>query len=194
MAVFRPITIRGRRYDFEHLEPIELDITAGSGGKSPKTFRVLVNFGCHCFTEEYDVTKHAREDRYMHEDEYRAFCPIRYEHSKNLPEVVKALGKKNAYVTQQSNYMIVQRRTEAGATIRYAIFFTVEKGPKHGADVVVTIASAYDKPKLTRIAPCINFSTLVAKTHKGEKVKPPTSSYIRKKNPLRRRARAKPGS
>jgi hypothetical protein len=182
MAVFRPITFRGTRYDFEHLEPMELEVKETSSGKSPKKIlRVLVNFGCHCFTEEYDVKKHTWEDRYVHEDERRAFSPIRYERSKNLREFVKGLGNKTAYVTRQNNYVTVQRSREAGATTRYAIFFTVEKGPQDGADVIVTIASAYDKPNLTRTAPCINFSTLVAKTHKRERVQPATPSYIRKK-------------
>lgn len=181
MTIFKSITIQGVTYDFYHLVPLTIDVTVAKGKQDERTFKVLVNFGCHCFTEEHDAARHTPDYRYAHNGELRAFCPDRYARSLGLPGIIQGAASRPVFITRQNNYMMVEMITEAGAKVPYTIFFDVERGKKGVADVVMTVVSAYDKPGLVDKAPKIGFSTLVAKTFKGEKVTPTTPQGIKRK-------------
>ncbi len=170
MTTFKSITIQGVTYDFAHLGPMTIDVTVSKGKPDEKTFSVLVNFGCHCFTEEHDPAIHTPDYRYEHEKELRAFCPNRYARSQGLRDIITGIGNRPVFITLQNNYMLVEMITDAGVSVPYTIFFSMEKGKKRTADVVMTVVSAYDKPGLADKAPKVGFATLVAKTAKGEKV------------------------
>lgn len=181
MTSFKSITIQGVTYDFSHLVPLTIDVTVAKGKKDERTFKVLVNFGCHCFTEEHDPARHTPDYRYHHDGELRAFCHARYARSQALPGVIQGAARRPVFITRQNNYMMIEMITDAGVKVPYTIFFSVERGKKGVADVVMTVVSAYDKPGLVDKASKIGFGTLVAKTYKGEKVTPTTPQNVKRK-------------
>jgi hypothetical protein len=181
VTIFKSITIQGVTYDFNHLMPMTLAVTVRAGKPDEKTFSVLVNFGCHCFTEEHNPDTHTPDYRYEHDGEVRAFCQHRYARSQGLPGIINGVGNRPVFITQQNNYMLVEMTTHDGATVPYTIFFSMERGKKGRADVVMTVVSAYDKPAVTDKAPKVKFGTLVAKTSRGEKVTPTTPQRTKRK-------------
>ncbi|MGD9668848.1 MAG: hypothetical protein AB7U75_07275 [Hyphomicrobiaceae bacterium] len=180
MTTFKSIKIKGTVYDFAHLEPITLDVTIGQGDKA-ETFRVLVNFGCHCFTTTYDAAVHTPDYRYTHGSELRAFCPERYAYSKGLPDILNGIGNKKVFFTWENNFLHVELIVEEGQSIQYAIFFDLKRGTKGKAHVIMTVVSAYEKPELTDRLSAIKFHTLVAKTARGEKISIPNPTTRKRK-------------
>lgn len=168
MSVFKSITIQGAEYNFEHLVPITIEVTAGKDAQA-RTYKVLVNFSCHCFTQELDDQIHTPDYHYVHENERRAFCPVRYELSRGLPDIIREIGNKRVYFTWERNYVYIEQVDDQGEVVPYTIFFDVKRGNKGVADVVMTIVSAYAKPGMARQASPIRFPMLIAKTARGEK-------------------------
>jgi hypothetical protein len=179
VTVYKSITIKGATYGFDHLVPMKIDVGVGSGADA-RTLSVLINFSCHCFTDKLDPGVHTPDYHYIHEGDQRAFSHSRYTHSLGLPDILKAIERRRVYFTRQSNYVLVETVDENGVKVPYTVFFDVKKGSKGGADVVMTVVSAYVKPDMTTSAPTIRFATLVGKTFRGEKPTATSPQQIKK--------------
>jgi hypothetical protein len=180
LSSFKPITIQGVTYAFEHLAQMTINVAVGKDDAA-RTFSVLINFSCHCFTDTLDVAVHTPDYHYFHGSERRAFSHSRFERSRTLPAIMEAIDNKRVYFTNQNNYVLIEIVDAAGVKVPYTVFFDMKKGRKGIADVVMTVASAYEKPGMTTKAPTIRFHTLVAKTARGEKPTPTQPQRIKRK-------------
>jgi len=120
-------SFEGKVYTFPHLEQMTLVIDLVVS-QQPIAIPVRVTFGCHCFTEAFDPTRHSDHHRYAHRDEVRAFDIERYECSLQLPEVMHAMRNGTIYKGDQS-YTYVAQITLPPETGRqsYSVFFSLNK-------------------------------------------------------------------
>lgn len=155
-------------YDLTHLDSFTMTVTPK--GENATNYKVLVAFGCHTFTEKWDAADPAHL-KFVGSGEDRRFCTIRHAHSLALPQLVRDARK--VFFTRERNYLIAQN--PVGAGVPYAVFFNMEPARLKGVDAAMFVVSAYPKanlPPKKNLDP-ITMATLVAKTVKGEPIKPP---------------------
>ncbi|MGF6766252.1 hypothetical protein P3T24_006598 [Paraburkholderia sp. GAS33] len=129
MSNFAAKQFRGLQYTFGHLQPLVLQPLLTPTGGDPVIVPVDVQFGCHCFTEEFKDALHQDEHRYSHLGELRAFDVIRYECSLQLPAIVNAMLGGMIYWCKES-YTYVTRVTlpdTDGVAQDYSLFFSLTK-------------------------------------------------------------------
>jgi hypothetical protein len=162
----------GQVFDLDHLSPFTITVTPKAEGAP--SFKVLVTFGHHCFTREWQAGLDDAAMRYAVGREVRCFCTVRHGLSLGLPAIVNAAATGKVYFSQDRNYLIVE--AVDGLAAPYAVFFKLEKAERaHNADAVMFVVSAYEKrnlPAKSRL-PSISFATLIAKTVRGERITPP---------------------
>ncbi len=162
----------GKAVSLGHLEPSDLVCATDA---RPDGLRILVIYSCHCFTETYDEKQHG--DRQIVKDDRgreRAFCPMRYALSAELPALVAGLPGAHVYQTPEANY--VRIKLEGGAD--YRMFFNLRRATKDneeaGYDLRLFVESAY-RPEAGALEPAkmqkVRFRVLADKVAKGEKVK-----------------------
>lgn len=157
--------VGGVAYGLSHLNPFTIRVAPK--GEGAPIFKVLVSFGSHTFSREWQAGD--RPDFAVTDDTgTRCFCPIRHGHSLNLPRIVAAAVQGKAYFSQRQNFLLVEALP--GLNGPYAIFFNVQKAKSKEFDVAMFVVSAYEKPNLPRKLPTITFATLIAKTSRGEPV------------------------
>lgn len=110
-----------------------------------RDLRIDVDFANHCYTEKFIQGTHVPDQIVVTEakDRHRVFCPVRYELSFQLPELIKALPRSKVHQTsQRRNYVyVVQLKTEGRP---YEIYFMLQRAAKNAeADLRLTIESAY---------------------------------------------------
>jgi len=133
----------GETYSFSHLKPISMKLLLGEEEVS-----VRVNFGCHCFTEDFDPLKHKEHHRYTYRNEVRAFNLIRYNLSLNLPSMIRSELPTGTIRKSEDNYTyLTHLKLEYDGIVysSYPIFFSIEKDRKTSKGVVIFIKSAYPK-------------------------------------------------
>jgi len=166
------VEIAGRPYTLGHLSPFTIAVTPRADGAP--SFKVLVTFGHHCFTREWQEGQDDIALRYTVGRDVRCFCTVRHRLSLALPAIVNAAATGKVYFSQDRNYLIVE--AVDGLSGPYAVFFKMEKPERvHNADAIMFVVSAYEKrnlPARSRL-PSISFATLVAKTARGERITPP---------------------
>ena len=95
-----------QNYDFSHLDAFSLTYTYINTNVS-KEININIEFGFHCFTDDifyYEKGKKIPKDNIdqnlliTHKNETREFDLLRYEQSKQLPELIKNLFKKDSNV------------------------------------------------------------------------------------------------
>ena len=120
----------GHTYTFDHLQPRTIDLALQGRGQR-HALRVDVTFGCHCFTEEFDVVIHSDHHRYTHEGEVRAFDVERYGCSLHLPQVLTTIASGTIYRSDTS-YTYVTKITLQSRTgpVDYSMFFSLTKPSK----------------------------------------------------------------
>lgn len=154
---FPPLIIASKSYEFKHLEPFTMSFHSN---KAAKNLRVNVRFSNHCFTHSPVLEETYSPDFLLpdHAGRERVFCPIRYNLSHSLEELVKGLNDPKCKVYQTAarrnfNYSI-QIEDPAGP---YHLFFEVSKATgekKKMQDLSLFVESAYpelpvgDAPKL----------------------------------------------
>ena len=128
-----------------HLEPFEFRCPTPDGNSR----RVRVRFSPHVFTRKY-------ED----DDPYegvcfgnRIFCPIRYEDSFLLQDIITELPDARVYQTwEKRNYVFLAVETPQRDD-RYHLFFSIKKvGSKRNRHIEMWIESAY-RQENSRYAP-----------------------------------------
>ena len=107
MAHFHQITIRGETFTFDHLESTDLTVTVKSG-KTTRDIVIVVNFGCHCFTEKHDPAIHTPDLIYRHDGEIRTFDYARYALSKALPDIIRRIPGRKVFFSRETNYLTIE--------------------------------------------------------------------------------------
>lgn len=146
MSNFHNKQFKGKSYTFGHLQPMQMKVPLDSKGSL--VIDMHVTFGCHCFTEEFDQKLHRPDHRYTYKGELRAFEPLRYECSLQLPALMQSLLKGTIYNADQS-YTYVGHIALASfqGPQSYSIFFNLKKDTQSTAPAVrMFVKSAYLKP------------------------------------------------
>lgn len=138
----KPVMHEGEEMPIDHLE--QMTITCPCEVLDRKLV-IEVSFANHCYTEKYVEGAHEVEQIILTEaeDRHRIFCPIRYELSKQLPELIKELPSKRVHQTsQQRNYVYVVPLEVQGRP--YEIYLMLQRASSDSnADLRLTIESAY---------------------------------------------------
>jgi hypothetical protein len=138
----KPVVHEGKEVSIDHLAPMTITCPCESIGRD---LLIDVDFANHCYTEKFVEGVHEIEQIILTEaeDRHRIFCPIRYELSHQLPDLIKALPNYRVHQTSQSrNYVyIVPLRIKNKP---YEIYFMLQRAaPDSPADLRLTIESAY---------------------------------------------------
>lgn len=151
MSNFPHKTFQGVTYQFGHLDPVQMKVALNVAGTN--LIDMHVTFGCHCFTEEFDKSKHTPGHSYTYKGEHRAFDVERYTCSLQLPQVMQSLLKGTIYHAKES-YTYVAHITLpvplAQGPQSYSLFFSLEKDMTAAAPALrMFVKSAYLKPLVT---------------------------------------------
>lgn len=152
-----------------HLEDTIIQVTSGA-----KTFRVLVTFSCHCFTEEIKP-HHTPDYHYVYGHERRAFCPVRHGLSHNLPNFIAGLSGKAVYLAGRNNYFII--RSNGG---NYVVFFDVKTATNPKYDARIIVQSGHIRNPFIQYAKPVKFNDLVAGKAAGTPITPGKKQKIQR--------------
>jgi len=142
---WRPFTHQGQVYDLTHLHPFEHAFTRAEKDEKPaETFNFEFMFGLHTFTRGSKGGQPIPlELRYRDSRETREFCFTRYELSKQLPDIVRALDTHRCYHTRHGNFFTIERMTQEGKIVHYEVYFDIKR--EKGGVMTCSIVSAYPK-------------------------------------------------
>lgn len=148
MSDFPQKKFQGQTYKFDHLAPVQMQVPLNAAATN--VIDMHVTFGCHCFTEEFDSSKHTPDYRYSYRGEQRAFNLERYECSFQLPQVMQSLLKGTIYNADESYTYTAQITLESlQGPQSYSVFFSLEKDKEAAAPALrMFIKSAYLKPSV----------------------------------------------
>jgi len=176
VAFFKSKSFGGQTYDLGHLDPFTLNVNYEGAN-----YRVHIQFGHHCFTEEREDW-HLPDRKYEYDGETRSFCTVRYKASVKLPNIVQGLVDKSVYVGKEYNYFVLRNHDLLGNAPPYAVFFSVDRSRnKKKGDAFMRIQSAYQKPNMIEKAAPIDFAYLVSSVAKNEKPVPGKPVIIKRK-------------
>lgn len=150
MSNFPNKQFEGRRYQFGHLEPMQMKLPLNAG---KTTFIDMhVAFGCHCFTEEFDASQHRPDHRYTYNGELRAFNTLRYECSLQLPRLMHAMQNGTIYNADESYTYAAHITVESiSGPQTYSIFFSLQKDCSVQTPALsMFVKSAYLKPLVAK--------------------------------------------
>jgi hypothetical protein len=138
----KPIVHDGKEVLIDHLAPMTIVCPCAPIGRD---LVIDVMFANHCYTEKFNSDVHELEQIILTEagGRHRIFCPIRYELSLRLPELIKALPKCRVHQTAQlRNYVyVVPLEIEDRP---YEIYFMLQRAASDShADLRLTVESAY---------------------------------------------------
>ena len=164
------LRIFGDVIDLSHLEPFTLTCATGARDEA---LQINVRFSNHCFTEEFDESRHAGDLVVMDHKRKRAFDRFRYDLSKNLPDAIQLLPEVRVHQTfEQRNYVYAASITGLEGRI-YEVYFTLRKAGG-GVDLHLFVESAYAveyaSPRANR-PNAIRFKVLAGKVFKGQRVR-----------------------
>lgn len=146
MSDFPSKQFQGALYTFGHLQPIRMTVPINADGSL--IIDMHITFGCHCFTEGYDAAVHRPDHRYKYKHETRAFNPLRYECSLQLPALIQPMLKGTIYNADESYTYAAHITLESiKGPQTYSIFFSLEKDKRTKAPAIrMFVKSAYLKP------------------------------------------------
>ena len=169
MPFWNPLVVDGTPVDLSHLEPFEFSVVP-KDWNAPAT--ISVSFHDHCFTETFDAARHAAAiiTSQASRHERRAFDPIRYALSRQLPGFVRGLDGQRIASTQQHNLV----RIELADGKDYGIFFTLRRESPKRCGLFVVSAYALDRPRQSVVVTGeMRFNVAVAMVLAGRKPKFP---------------------
>ncbi|MBB3214837.1 hypothetical protein FHW67_004160 [Herbaspirillum sp. Sphag1AN] len=145
MSHFPNKQFEGALYTFDHLRPVHIKLALNAD--QSVMIDLHISFGCHCFTEAFDVAVHRPDHRYTYRHETRAFNPLRYACSLQLGQVVRTMLKGKIYNARESYTYTTQ--VSLASTIgpqSYSIFFNLERDKgKQTPTLRMFVKSAYVK-------------------------------------------------
>jgi len=169
--MLKPIKYGGQVMKLDHLAPVTFDCPCPDIGR-PLSIRA--HFTNHCYTEAYDPALH-RPDRVVLRDGnglLRAFCPVRYELSHQLPTLITNLpdNKKVHGTGEGRNYVYAVGLDDKESP--YEIYFRLRRTV--GNDLRLTVESAYCRDGLSNLRRrpnAIRFAVLAHKIATGQPVR-----------------------
>jgi len=161
------------RPSIEHLAPFGFTYARPAKGDDPGWEKeIAVTFSWHCYTR----TPEPGEQVYILRDgnEQRCFCPIRYQLSRYLPDIIRQLDQKAIFQTGKGNFVTVEVIEPAGRTVEYGVFFTVTSG-RGKEPLKLRVSSAYpffEQEKRYQVSrQKIRFNIIVYNTMRGKPIK-----------------------
>lgn len=150
MSNFPSKQFEGALYTFGHLQHIQMKVPLNAEGNL--VIDMHVTFGCHCFTEGFDGAVHRPDHRYTYQNELRAFDPLRYECSLQLPRLMQAMLKGTIYNADESYTYAAHITLESSeGSQSYSIFFNLKKDKQAPTPAVrMFVKSAYLKPLVAK--------------------------------------------
>lgn len=131
------------KYDISHLESFEFQVTQPppkNTNKPALTYDLVSSFSWHCYTRTPEP--HESVNRVTRGGETRCFCPIRYKHSFQLPDIIRGLANKKVFQTGKGNLVTIEIIDDDGTKREYEIYFSVShQGKKR--PLKLSIESAY---------------------------------------------------
>jgi hypothetical protein len=132
----------GRVLSIDHLAPFEIKCPCEP---IDRDLTIWVHFQNHCYTEDFDESKHIKEHILCWDSPTRprVFCEDRYDLSHKLRPLLTELPKRRVHQTTQiRNYVYVVPLEIEGHI--YEIYFMLQRAQgKDVADLRLTIESAY---------------------------------------------------
>lgn len=142
----KSVAFGGAEYPLNHLASFRTVVPAKDPLASPAVLQVT--YSCHVFSEKW-VDGMDEERRYVEDAENRAFCPVRYGCSINLPQLVNYHVGGKAYEGRDSKGVRNHFFYAEADGVPYPIFFRLGKASKiHGVHGILHIISAYQNPAL----------------------------------------------
>lgn len=161
----RPFTLGGVEYPLGHLQSFRVTVPQKDPLQAPAILQVT--FSNHVFTEKWDDEIHSAEHRIEANGEVRAFCPVRYGCSINLPGLIAYHVGGKAFEGRDSNGAMNRFFYAEADGIPYPIYFAVGRADRiPGVDGILHIISAYQRPAMpSRVRfQAIKFARLVHQT------------------------------
>ena len=112
--------------------------------KPARTYNTQVIYSLHCFTRGKKDEDSNKSLYYSDLRECRVFDFLRYELSKQLPEIIESLINRQCYHTGKGNFLVVEILNKNGDRYNYEIYFKLNRSPK--GILTLHIQSAYSKP------------------------------------------------
>jgi hypothetical protein len=168
MIKWRPYSLNGVVYDLTHLHPTTVKYTQDQKDGA-REYTVDVAFGLHCFTRgAADGEIVDPKAQYADAKESRVFDKDRYELSKRLPDLVKALSTAKCYHTDRGNFFTVDIIREENKILQYEVYFTIFLSGT--GTLVLRVQSAYvrdSKHRVNRKGKSVRFFILLFNTQMG---------------------------
>ncbi|MFM6592190.1 MAG: heat-shock protein [Dolichospermum sp.] len=145
---WRNFTFNGQVYDLSHLDVHRVEYTDETDENNPFTYRFIVTYSSHCFTEKSEDLTSEELELLMYHDlnkkESRPFNFERYHLSRQLPSIIKSLADKTTLVCHAGykKYASVKVLDSNGIEVDYFVVFTVFRESKK---LRLHIQSAYPK-------------------------------------------------
>jgi hypothetical protein len=165
MPYWSPLAIDGVTIDLAHLEPFEFQVMPA---RHTAVATVSVHFHDHCFTETFDPARHAVaiQTNQASAHELRAFNVVRYELSKSLPGIIRALDGQRVASTREGN--LVRVTLQDGTT--YPMFFTLRRENNRRVKMFVVSAYPWDGPGKLVTTGEMKFNLALAKVLQGQRL------------------------
>lgn len=141
---WRNFTLNSEIYDLSHLNAHSVEYLDNRDTNKLITYKFIVTYGLHCFTKESEDITEEESQLLMYKGprESRSFNLERYDLSKQLPEIIKALGQSATLVCHAGygNYAIVKVVDSKGVKVDYFVVFKVFRETKR---LRLHVTSAY---------------------------------------------------
>jgi hypothetical protein len=174
VTCWRNFVFNGETYDLSHLNAHWVQYSDDRDAEHPAIYKFIVIYGLHCFTKDaIDLTDEASKRlMYVAPRESRHFNFERYALSKNLPDVILALGKLTTLVFHAGygNFATVKLLDSMGNEVSYFVVFTVFRESKKLRLHVVSAYPLYEE--IGRIKK-VSFLTIANNLLKGKKLPKP---------------------
>jgi hypothetical protein len=170
MIAWRAFVHDGQTYDLSHLHPQLINFTQKAKGEKPaREYEVQLVYSLHCFTRgcHADV---ATDNALAYSDsrETRLFDFGRYECSKQLPEIVRALPVSPCYHTGHGNFFTVKLfNALLGEEETYEVYFKASRSSTRPVRLTLFVQSAYVRDRAHGNPPSrkkINFFVILHNT------------------------------
>lgn len=180
MIAWLPFRYANVLYDLAHLHPYAYIFEQPAQGKAPsRQYEAHISFSLHCFTRGLKSGE-TLDPSFAYSDsrETRVFDLKRYELSKMLREIIKALPKVKCYHTGHGNFFTIHGlNPQNGLPEAYEIYFTASRSSKRPGTLNLFIQSAYVRDMAhagsrPRQKP-IGFFVILHNTLKSKPIHPP---------------------
>lgn len=145
---WRAFSANGKTYDLSHLDAHWIEYIDDRDINKPITYKFIVTYGLHCFAKDSDnLTDEQSESLMYHAPrESRPFNFERYYLSKQLPDIIKALGDQATLVIHAGygNYAAVKVLDSNDVEVDYFVAFTVFREKKKFRLHVMSAYPKYD--------------------------------------------------